>query len=201
MSGAHFYLTLPSNASTDIFPDNKTTGYRIKLPQAIDLEGEWEVGMYSIIYPNTWYTLENNQQRSIYYGYPPHGFFTGTRLDYGHYENIQEFIEKANKTMKDDKLLKGGIQFKENKLSKKVTAQIKSGYSLRMRETVSRSLGFGGATPTIKKTTESPYVSDLSVLSTIYVYCDIVELQIVGDTNARLLRSIPVQGKFGDIIS
>ena len=39
MSGTHFYLTLPSNASLDVFPDNKTTSYGGKLPQSIDLEG------------------------------------------------------------------------------------------------------------------------------------------------------------------
>ena len=38
-------------------------------------------------------------------------------------------------------------------------------------------------------------------VSTIYVYCDIVEPQIVGDRSAQLLKSIPVLGKFGDIIA
>ena len=66
---------------------------------------------------------------------------------------------------------------------------------------MSRILGFGGVVKRYEKTTESPYVADLSVLSTIYVYCDIVEPQVVGDVSAQLLRSIPVQGKFGDIIS
>jgi hypothetical protein len=32
LSGIHFYLTLPSNAFLDVSPDNKTTGYRVKLP-------------------------------------------------------------------------------------------------------------------------------------------------------------------------
>ncbi len=31
MSGTHFYLPLPSNASMDICPDNKTTEYRVSL--------------------------------------------------------------------------------------------------------------------------------------------------------------------------
>ena len=48
MSGPHFYLTLPSNASLDVFPDNKTTEYHVQLPQSIDLEGDWETGVYSI---------------------------------------------------------------------------------------------------------------------------------------------------------
>ena len=66
MSGSHFYLTLPSNSSLNIFPDNKTTSYRVKLPQAIDLNGDWEVGLYSISYPITWYTLQNHENH-IYY--------------------------------------------------------------------------------------------------------------------------------------
>ena len=38
-------------------------------------------------------------------------------------------------------------------------------------------------------------------MSTIYIYCNNVQPQIVGDTNARLLKSIPVEGTFGDIIT
>ena len=53
MSGTHFYLTLPSNASLNEFPNNKMTSYRVKLPQSIDLEGVWEVGLYSI-YKKVW---------------------------------------------------------------------------------------------------------------------------------------------------
>ncbi len=53
----------------------------------------------------------------------------------------------------------------------------------------------------MKKTTQSPYVADMFPMSTIYVYCDIVEPQIVGDTNAQLLKTIPVEGKFGDVIA
>ena len=53
----------------------------------------------------------------------------------------------------------------------------------------------------LKKTTESPYVADLTTVSTIYVYCDIVQPQIVGDTSAQLLKSIPAEGKFGDLIA
>jgi hypothetical protein len=61
MSGTHFfYLTLPSNASLNVFANNKTSGYRVKLvPQSVELDGNWEVGLYSISYPNTWYTLRD----------------------------------------------------------------------------------------------------------------------------------------------
>ena len=67
MSGTHFHLTLPSNATLDTFPDNKTTSYRVKLPQNIDLEGSWEVGLYSISYSNTWYMLQDHFDTHVYY--------------------------------------------------------------------------------------------------------------------------------------
>jgi hypothetical protein len=44
MSGTHFYVALPSNASLAVFPNNTATSYRVKLPQTIDLDGNWEVG-------------------------------------------------------------------------------------------------------------------------------------------------------------
>ena len=47
-------------------------------------------------------------------------------------------------------------------------------------------------------------INDLSIylhLSTIYVYCDIVEPQVVRDTSAQLLKSIPAEGKCGDVIA
>ena len=74
MSGAYFYLTLPSNASMDVFPDNKTTSYRVQLPQNINLEGDKEVGLYSISYPNTWYTLQKGNNH-IYFDDNKTGFF------------------------------------------------------------------------------------------------------------------------------
>ena len=44
-------------------------------------------------------------------------------------------------------------------------------------------------------------MTDLFTITSIYTYCDIIQLQIVGDTSAQLLRSIPVEGKYGDIIT
>ena len=88
-----------------------------------------------------------------------------------------------------------------NALTGKVTVQIKNGFQFGLVKPLSNMLGFGEKDVIVKKNTESPYVADLTTVSTIYVYCDIVEPQIVGDTSAQLLKSIPAEGKFGDIIA
>ena len=97
MSGPHFYLTLPSKASVDVFPDNKTSGYRVQLQQSIDLEGDWEVSLYSISYPRTWYTLQKNSNldNKIYY-HTPGDLTTGTSIAYGYYASIEDFIKATN---------------------------------------------------------------------------------------------------------
>ena len=82
-----------------------------------------------------------------------------------------------------------------------MTVLIKNGFQFAVMKPLSIILGFGGKDVMLKKTTESPYVADLTTVSTIYVYCDIVQPQIVGDTSAQLLKSIPVEGTFGDIIT
>ena len=92
-SGTHFYLTLPSNASLDVFPDNKTTEYRVKLPQPIELDGNWEVGLYSISNPNTWYTLRNiNVDTHFYYTSPTEKWPSSAAIKYGHHETMQDFV-------------------------------------------------------------------------------------------------------------
>ena len=43
-------------------------------------------------------------------------------------------------------------------------------------------------------------MANLIVVSTIYLYCDVVEPQVVGDVNAQLLQTVPVEGTFGKTV-
>jgi len=45
-----FKIYLPSNASTDHFPNNSASEYRTKLKKPIELTGKWEVGLESLFY-------------------------------------------------------------------------------------------------------------------------------------------------------
>ena len=49
----NFYLTLPSNASTQFYPENKPGHHKVKLPRNIFLpENDWEVALASISFPD-----------------------------------------------------------------------------------------------------------------------------------------------------
>ena len=48
-----FYITLPSHSNKKEFPNNKANHYKIRLPQAIRLEGSgWQVGLSAISLPD-----------------------------------------------------------------------------------------------------------------------------------------------------
>ena len=49
-NGIGFYVTLPSNSSKDLFPENNPSEYVNKLSRWIELNGEWEVGSFYSLY-------------------------------------------------------------------------------------------------------------------------------------------------------
>jgi hypothetical protein len=201
MSGTHFYLTLPSNASLDVFPDNKTTEYRVKLPQPVELEANWEVGLYSIFYPNTWYTLRDINEDTHFYYVEGSGWPSVATLKYGHYETMQDFVKNMNAALESEIGNSTTIYLTYSTLTGKVTVHLKPKCKILLFGKMSLILGFGGKEVKIDKTGESPYVTDLATFTSIYTYCNIIQPQIVGDTSAQLLRSIPVEGKYGEIVT
>ena len=54
-----FYVILPSNANSNLFPTNTESFYRVALPRQIHLKDEedWEVGLHHVIYPFSWFEV------------------------------------------------------------------------------------------------------------------------------------------------
>ena len=94
------------------------------------------------------------------------------------------------------------IQLIYNPISEKLKVSVKGGCTFSLpRGVLSHILGFGGEETNITKSQWSPFATDLSGgIRCLYIYCDIAGYQIVGDTKARLLKIIPVEGKYGDTI-
>jgi hypothetical protein len=52
-----FYVTLPSNASMGLFPDNNAGQYFVKLPQTLELTSHYEVGLVETQFPNSYFNV------------------------------------------------------------------------------------------------------------------------------------------------
>ena len=47
-----------------------------------------------------------------------------------------------------------------------------------------------------------PYVTDITcAMNAIYVYCNIVHPQVVGVSNVKLRRAVPIEGKMDEVIT
>ena len=58
MINDQYLLTLPSNSSRLLYPENQPNRFRIQLPKSLDLEGDWEVALVDILYPYNWSNFE-----------------------------------------------------------------------------------------------------------------------------------------------
>ena len=93
------------------------------------------------------------------------------------------------------------ITFSCNPRTHKVGDTLAANHCVGLYGQLAKMLGFGGGDIKIRKSKESPYVSDLRDIASIFVYCNIVQPQIVGNTSVPLLRTIAVSGKSGDVIT
>ena len=221
----HFYITLPSNSSEDVYGKQPMSSYKTHLAKQLDLEvDEWEVGMAEIIYPHSWFNVIEATFSIKFINDGQWGWHE-VSVPSALYETPQDLVQTlqdvVNTTIPTS--LRGRIQFLYNDLLRKFTASISPGYMVRFDKSLSIALGLGDRVTTLKCSENkihhgnelkkermvydndkivSNFVMDLNRgLHTFFVYCDIVESQLVGDAYVPLLRSIPVQGKNGEVMS
>jgi len=230
----NLYLTLPSNTAD--FPENKTSDYRVKLPNPIELQGRWEMGLVEIQYPFSWNNIHAESERDrdnflvflvepnyipIVVDVSPGWYGTVDEL----FAAIQQGIEEAKKLNLKSLQTTDGTENETPENVDSIEAALKDGFHLtydqirkRVRLNLNTTLikecflgkhlqyllGFP-SDQSITFTAEknlATYPPDLTgSFNTLYVYCNLVESQIVGGSLVPLLRTVPIEGKFGDSIN
>ena len=119
------------------FPDNKTLNFVTKLPRALQLDGEWEVGLAEIDYPHTWYNIrEGKNSVEIYV---PDKWFQEISIQPGYYEKVQDVV---------DTLLRAGLAnttdvvVSYDDTSKRVTVSCAKCTVLELRGDIARMIGY-----------------------------------------------------------
>ena len=195
-----FYITLPSESSKELFPENNPSEYTVRLPRWIHLKGNWEIGLHSIAY-TPWNIIQPLDE--------PISFITA-RGEEGkggkkrkHYSSVKGYVASINKSLKESHIGKS-LEDKSNEiefsyeLNGKVTVSLSSGYTVRLRREQAIVLGFmtfedSAEAYDVKNTKTGPYKANLHRETNIHVYCDIVQAQIVGDKMAPLVAVVPCQ--------
>jgi len=206
-----FYITIPSNTHKD----NTASNFRVVLPQRIRLEGEWEVALAEIIYPHSWFHL--HEKNSIFMKTLSK---EGTlKLNPGYYSDINTFLNDINQGLIAYSALHmpelQNLIFSYNKKKNIVQFQLDSIdiIAITLSDELAKILGFNNRFIYYKHPEDDPYdiigkifeaheefVQFNLYYQTLFVYCNIVEDQIIGNTMAPLLRIIETQGKHGDLV-
>ena len=144
-------------------------------------------------------TLQNHQNHIYYSTDGGKTFWSSGIVDYGYYTSMPELIKSINAAMKKE-LTNNNITFSFNPRTHKVKVILAAKHYIALHGQLAKILGFGEDVK-VRKSKESPYVAELHSITSIYVYCNIVQPQIVGNTMVPLLRTIPVSGNSSDLIT
>ena len=196
-NGQGFYITLPSQSSKDLFPENNPSEYIVRLPHWIQLKGEWEIGLHSIGY--TQRNIIHHLDGTISYAYPEKGTTktATTGKTRKHYSSVNEYVSSINELLEESHINKNEIEFTID-LTQKVTITLRDGYRVRLSREQAIVLGFmnfedSAETYYVKYTETGSYKANLYRETNILVYCDIVQPQIVGDKLIPLVAIVPYQ--------
>jgi hypothetical protein len=196
-----FYVTLPSNTISD--QKNTASQFVVHLPQKLHLSGDWECGLCEIVYPHNWSTLSKTD-----------GVFAvqmkkssekiKVSLPQGCYDTPQEFINMIHGILKEGASKVPGIDkaisFAFDHVTRRIKFTLRSDVdSLYLSEALSNMLGFNFRA--MKNSQIAEKEPDMRAgFESMYVYCNILEPQIVGNISAPLLRIVNTEGKYPEII-
>lgn len=184
MNIEEFYLSLASNSSFGYYPDNKTSKFSTKLPKSISLLGNWVVGLSEIFVPCTINNINGfDNYIKIDHKDKSKSFF---RIPDGYYDNLKAVISILNEILAD--LLTIEIST-DNHDRVFIECINKSVESIFLPDKICLYLGFEPNTNFIKKHISKFTPNyNLSINDLMFIYTDIVEPSVVGDTLAPLLR-------------
>lgn len=190
-----FYVTLISDDSKEMFPDNKIHNFKNNFNEPIRLEGEFEVALVECTYVYSSIIIKKGAYLALE---------EADKTD----PNTNEHVIYASKNLKTWKDIMEDVnsQAKHYRINpimymSKQMAQFqnldryKGGF--HMSDAAKEALGYS------KENREYSAIRKNEIMgkSQIFIYCDIVDHQIVGGDLYPILRRIPYTGKEDEIIT
>jgi len=200
---SRFYLTLPSNSSRRYYPENTVARYTTKLDNTVELHGDWEVGLVEISTPADMTNVgENECYLDIRIDDRP---FHMLVLPSGHYRRLRNLLMTIHTQQRKQLQLIGQTEFERrlnllanfimdgDSVLMRLRNAVYGNISIRFSKTLARILGFDADVYYSGDSLRALRVPDLKPPATVrsmYVYCDLLEHVVVGDTKAPLLRIV-----------
>ena len=191
VTSSSFYLTLPSNACKDRFPNNEAGCYKVKLAHPIKLKQDYEVALVEVQFTKSWFTLN---QHCTEFWYDDGIGYVKYCLEQGFYDNVPAIIDCMTQQLKFN-----NISIEYSPITKLVKVYLRNGARIILQKGLRDILGLPERS---EQTIEGTHVVDIRRgMTALYLYSDIGEPQFVGDALVPLLRIIDANGEHGEIIT
>lgn len=212
----NFYMTLLSNSSMDYFPDNRTSSFTVQLPRYMYLNGNWEVALTEIQYPYTFTNVENDQteiqletveitedfikwytEKRSTVPMPFKTQWSKHAILPGFYSSITDVIEAINQCV--GKVTRQPSVFAYDQRSQRVASTndfVEQGRkwikSCKLSEKLGLQLGYPPNSLILTNGSIAPHVANPNIIvpDKMFIYCDILEPQIIGDSWGEVLRIV-----------
>lgn len=199
-----FYLYLPSNVSPQYYPCNRVSCYKTKLPKRFKFNSkEYEVALTEFLYVNSIKTFQRGEAREIKLAID---VVENEKISYvvipdKTYVDIEMLICELNDNLK----FSSGPYAEFKYLNNRVHCTLITG-ALIVHERLCTVLGlkvpsFDGLC-VINNNMTGMYPPNLAPeMFNIFIYCDIITPQIVGDSMCPLLRTVNLSPRSGEVVS
>ena len=216
-----FYITLPSNASMNMYPNNTVASFTTLLSSPINLEMSYEVGLVAFTYRQAiGYNLGNVTLSEVSESIRTE--HDTASIPYVEGETREELIERICSIVR-----RNLVNSKKYEILKVIVMHahtnsfgimLGSNYFLEFSGVLATILGvsenvqYGGKSNgistqnTLLNQTLISFSSALQNMpiyrnESFYIYCDIVEDQFVGDSKVNLLDTYAIQGRSGETLT
>ena len=191
-----FYVTLPSDSSTNYFPDNTVAHYKTKLAKRICTDGDYEVALTEIVYPLEINNFMPSEPLVALVDLPVELGGFRWQLESGNFKDVHalamflnaELSEKFKKAYPIKTLQEPIFKFYEDvkRIDFKFKGEFKPAEHLCL--TFNWTPEEAGLQQGFMKFLEKPV--ELPQLHLMYIYSDIVGPSLVGDVQTPLLRVV-----------
>jgi hypothetical protein len=195
------YITLPSNTTNEMFPNNTISHYTVRLPKRIDF-GDYEAALVEIQYPKSWTTIGGWIFSVMTYNTVRHvTSLAKVEIPTTKLNSVQSLLEVIRKRLDEINGIGHKYVFDYNEATGRTGFRLEDSDSMLLfQDNLREMLGF--KQKHFRGDTDwhwSDYPTDISNgMTSLYVYSNIVQNQFVGDVMVPLLRTVPIRGSVWD---
>jgi hypothetical protein len=179
---------LPNSSSLKLFPNNTVTRFVTKLAKPLEFQGLWEVALVEITYPYTWANVHTGE--NILWVGKNGGEMFQVIVPPGRYVSPKHLIQTVAELVYKESRQNIWIDFSTE--AQKCNISIKDGAIIHLNGRLARQLGFTKDIAITTNVSSPNPINPEAGFETLYVYSDIAEMQLVGDVQAPLLRTVNV---------